>query len=72
MAVVPAAARAPASGAARAAMLKPASSMAADHSAATELLKSKAAVNALHKARQDAPPISAKAIAAGAGIRHLS
>jgi len=54
VALAPAAARAPASGAARTAMLKPASTMAADHSAATALLQSKAAVNALHRARQDA------------------
>jgi hypothetical protein len=54
LAPVPAGARAPVGGAAHAAMLKPASTMAADRSAATELLKSKVAVNALHKARHDA------------------
>jgi hypothetical protein len=53
-AVAPAAARAPASGATRTAMLTPSSTMAADRSAATELLKSKAAVTALRKARHDA------------------
>ena len=53
-ALMPAAASAPAGGAARTAMLKPVSTMAADRSAATELLKSKVAVNALRKARHDA------------------
>ena len=53
-AVAPAAARAPASGATCTAMLTPSSTMAADRSAATELLKSKAAVTALRKARHDA------------------
>jgi hypothetical protein len=53
-AIAPSAARAPTSGATRAAMLTPASTMAADRSAATELLKSKVAVNALRKARHDA------------------
>jgi hypothetical protein len=52
--VAPAAARAPASGATRTAMLTPSSTIAADRSAATELLKSKAAVAALRKARHDA------------------
>jgi hypothetical protein len=53
-AVVPTPPRALASGAVRTAMLTPSSTMAADRSATTELLRSKAAVNALRKAQHDA------------------
>jgi hypothetical protein len=53
-AVAPSAARIAAGGAARTAMLAPASTMATDRAAATALLQSKAAVTALHKARHDA------------------
>jgi hypothetical protein len=52
--LAPAAARAPTSGAAHMAMLTPSSTMAADRSAATALLRSNAAVAALRKARHDA------------------
>jgi hypothetical protein len=53
-AAAPSAARAPAGGATLTAMLTPSSTMATDRSAATALLRSKAAVNALRKARHDA------------------